>query len=111
MIFPKEFNILFQLQKLKGNDDDFEPALEQGRRLIKENPNDTTAKERLGRICRVALESAYMTNSVMEIAFELDDLSLFCRSMRKFEGRFSVTQSSQIAKMIFHHGLDAMSPV
>ncbi|KAI9040281.1 uncharacterized protein KD926_008371 [Aspergillus affinis] len=108
LILPKEFDFLFQLQKLRGNDDELQQALKQGHRVIKENPNDTTTKERLRRICRVALESTYLTDSVMEIAFELDDMPLFCRSMGKFRGQFSIPQSSQIAKIIFHHGLDAI---
>ncbi|KAF9885296.1 hypothetical protein FE257_013013 [Aspergillus nanangensis] len=108
LILPKEFDVLFQVQKLRDDDYELEQALEQGHRVIRENPNDTTTKEQLARICGVALESTDFTDSVMEIAFELDNLPLLCRSMGKFEGHFSIAQSSQIAKIIFNHGLKAI---
>ena len=99
---------MFQLQKLKGCDDGVERALEESHRLMKENPNDTKAKERVLRVCRVALESKLATDSVMQIALELDDLPLFRRSMGKLWTRFSIPQSSLIANIIFLHGLEAI---
>ncbi|KAA8650261.1 uncharacterized protein ATNIH1004_002943 [Aspergillus tanneri] len=116
LIMPKRFHFLFVLEKLKHGQGNAEQFLEDSRRVVREQPNDKGARQRLLQICRmltlegrlyVATECA---DSVMQIAFELADMELFGRSMVLLGGEFSSSQITQIAKTIFQIGLHVIRP-
>ncbi|KAE8374594.1 hypothetical protein BDV26DRAFT_295802 [Aspergillus bertholletiae] len=115
LIIPKRFSLLFKIQQLKNGECDTERILEDCHSAVSKQPNDMLAKERLLQVYRAITpvkrpydSSRREQGRAMQVALELSDLELFCRSMEWLDNESFSSHTDKIAQAISQNGFNAI---